>query len=743
MEQHEVFSKEKATCLPAHLPGDCAIDLLPNAIPPKGRVYTLSLPETKAMEDYIEEALTLGHIRPSTSPAAASFFFVGKKDGGLCPCINYQGLNAITICYPYPLPLVPAALQQLREAKYFTKLDLPLINEVFQDMLNRNVTAYIDDILIYSTSFDEHVRHIQAVLTCLQHHQLYVKLEKCEFHRTTIKFLGYVISQQELKMDLSKVHMVMEWPEPTTEKKTAEASLESGRQPLALILRTQQNSMSCDRVGKLLRLQQIDATTGVLKKPGTGSDLQVCESHSVTCCTSVVEERYQTAVHRDIQNLLQTFSFNLKLLITQNIAILQGAKLPVQKSGKFCWNLETLSRNYFFFKKIFFWVILVGRRAAAYGIAPTRLALLVSHASLAERTFLQAMHLAVEVINTTDHAQPSRDCRHALMRMRYCPLCQGLADSKPCMGYCLNVLRGCLAGLAEVDAHWQEFVRSLEALATRMHDGNELEHVLSSIPPLITEAVDFASRNAARLSSQGRSKLKVHGFCGEPMRSGHVQQGAGSPSDTVHLQIPERNTEESLSHRRREFVSSFRHYRAFYGGLADQMCVRELASTDGPTCWNGSGMVKSYTKRVVGSGIRAQAQNPEVLVKEADPIINQVIDKLKHINQGYAFNQASVSCFRLLPVRGRHSGPTGPHNNLAQRLQGRFIPKLGTLDQIEMGSGDTDLVFSGQCDDEDGCWGSGDRAAETRSIKTPEWVSRANHLSPPILIFCILNTCTH
>ncbi|GAA6099733.1 glypican-5a isoform X1 [Tachysurus ichikawai] len=93
-----------------------------------------------------------------------------------------------------------------------------------------------------------------------------------------------------------------------------------------------------------------------------------------------------------------------------------------------------------------------------------------------------------------------------------------------------------------------------------------------------------------------------------------------------------------------------------------------------------------YTKRVVGSGIQAQAQNPEVWVKEADPVINQVIDKLKHINQ---------------------------------RLQGRFIPKLGTLDQIEMGSGDTDLVFSGQCDDEDGCWGSGDRAAETRSIKPP------------------------
>ncbi|KAK3545908.1 hypothetical protein QTP70_016672 [Hemibagrus guttatus] len=92
--------------------------VLSTCFPPKGRIYPLSLPETKAMEDYIEEALALGHIRPSTSQAVASFFFVGKKDGGLCPCIDYRGLNAITIRYPYALPLVPDTLEQLRGAKY-------------------------------------------------------------------------------------------------------------------------------------------------------------------------------------------------------------------------------------------------------------------------------------------------------------------------------------------------------------------------------------------------------------------------------------------------------------------------------------------------------------------------------------------------------------------------------------------------------------------------------------------------
>ncbi|KAI2653719.1 Retrotransposon-derived protein PEG10 [Labeo rohita] len=123
-EYLEVFSKTKATRLPPHRPWDCAIDLLPNAMPPKCKIYPLSRSETQAMEEYIEEALSSGYIRPSTSPAAAGFFFVEKKDGGLRPCIDYRGLNDVTVTFCYPLPLVPAALEQLREATIYTKLDL-------------------------------------------------------------------------------------------------------------------------------------------------------------------------------------------------------------------------------------------------------------------------------------------------------------------------------------------------------------------------------------------------------------------------------------------------------------------------------------------------------------------------------------------------------------------------------------------------------------------------------------------
>ncbi|KAK3516619.1 hypothetical protein QTP70_022038 [Hemibagrus guttatus] len=264
-----VFSEARAARLPHHQVWDCAIDLLPNASPPKGRIYPLSLPESKAMEEYIESSLAAGHIRPSTSPAAAGFFFVGKKDGGLRPCIDYRGLNAVTVQYPYPLPLVPAALEQLRGAQVFTKLDLlsaynlvriregdewktafhtthghyeycvmpfgltnapavfqfnsiqfylfqALINEVFRDLLGRGVITYINDILVYSASMEEHVIQVREVLARLQQHHLYVKLEKCKFHRSMVTFLGYVISHQGVEMDTVKVQAVTEWPEPST-----------------------------------------------------------------------------------------------------------------------------------------------------------------------------------------------------------------------------------------------------------------------------------------------------------------------------------------------------------------------------------------------------------------------------------------------------------------------------------------------------------------------------------------------
>ncbi|KAL0176595.1 hypothetical protein M9458_028925, partial [Cirrhinus mrigala] len=261
MAFQDVFSKQAATHLPPHRPWDCAIELLPGAQLTKGKVYPLSIPERQSMEEYIVEALEQGFIQPSTSPAASSFFFVGKKDGGLRPCIDYRQLNSQIVQQPYPLPLVPAALEELRGAQVFTKLDLrsaynlvrlhagdewktafitptghykywvmlyglsispsvfqTFMNEVFREFLHRFVVVYIDNIFIYSRNQAEHRQHVQQVLQKLCDHSLYLKLEKCEFHQPSVQFLGYNISAEGVQMDQGKVNTILNWPPPNSIK---------------------------------------------------------------------------------------------------------------------------------------------------------------------------------------------------------------------------------------------------------------------------------------------------------------------------------------------------------------------------------------------------------------------------------------------------------------------------------------------------------------------------------------------
>jgi len=252
-----VFSRSRANSLPPHRSYDCSIDLLPGTTPPRGRLYSLSAPERKALEDYLSVSLDAGTIVPSSSPAGAGFFFVKKKDGTLRPCVDYRGLNDITVKNRYPLPLMSSAFEILQGARCFTKLDLrnayhlvriregdewktafntplghfeyrvlpfglanapavfqALVNDVLRDMLNIFVFVYLDDILIFSPSLEIHVQHVRRVLQRLLENCLYVKSEKCSFHVSSVTFLGSVISAEGIQMDSAKVQAVSDWPVP-------------------------------------------------------------------------------------------------------------------------------------------------------------------------------------------------------------------------------------------------------------------------------------------------------------------------------------------------------------------------------------------------------------------------------------------------------------------------------------------------------------------------------------------------
>lgn len=189
----KVFSKDLALSLPPHLLYDCGINLLPGAPLPTSRLYSISKPERESMERYITDSLAAGIIRPSTSPLGAGFFFVEKKDKTLRPCIDFWGLNKITVKNKYPLPLLASAFELLQGAEILSKLDLrnayhlvriregdewktafnthlghfeylvmpfgltnapavfqAMVNDVLRDFLNHFVFVYVDDILIFS-----------------------------------------------------------------------------------------------------------------------------------------------------------------------------------------------------------------------------------------------------------------------------------------------------------------------------------------------------------------------------------------------------------------------------------------------------------------------------------------------------------------------------------------------------------------------------------------------------------------
>lgn len=187
--------------------------------------HPLSQNELEVVRNYIRTALDKGWIRPPKSPAGAPILFAPKKDGSLRLCVDYRGLNEITLRNRYPLPLVGEIMDRLSGARVFTQLDLrdayhririragdewktafrtryghfeyqvmpfglanapatfqSYINRALSDLLDTCCVVYLDDILIYSRSEEEHVHHVRMVLDRLQKYHLYCKLSKCVPH---------------------------------------------------------------------------------------------------------------------------------------------------------------------------------------------------------------------------------------------------------------------------------------------------------------------------------------------------------------------------------------------------------------------------------------------------------------------------------------------------------------------------------------------------------------------------------
>ena len=264
------LKKEYADVFPSALPGGApplrggrafGIDLKVDAQPQGRYGARMTAADTVKAGEMIAELLKLGFIRPSTSPWGSPMFLVDKPDGSKRMVIDYRALNAQTVRNRYPLPRVDELFDQLQGKAFFSKIDLrtgcwqirvdakdvektaftsrhghyewlvlpmgltnapaafmALMETTFRAELNKFVLVFLDDILVYSDTFEQHEAHLRTVLQRLRDQKLYAKESKCEFFRGEVEFLGHFVGRAGVRMIEGKVQAVEQWPEPTCQK---------------------------------------------------------------------------------------------------------------------------------------------------------------------------------------------------------------------------------------------------------------------------------------------------------------------------------------------------------------------------------------------------------------------------------------------------------------------------------------------------------------------------------------------
>ncbi|GJY86400.1 putative reverse transcriptase domain-containing protein [Tanacetum coccineum] len=185
------------------------IELISGAMPVAKSPYRLAPSELEELSGQLKELQDKGFIRPSSSPWGAPVLFVKKKDGSFRMCIDYRELNKLTVKNRYPLPRIDDLFDQLQRSQFFSKIDL-------RPYLDKFVIVFIDDILIYSKTQEEHVEHLRLVLELLKKEKLYAKFSKCEFWLREVQFLGHVINGNGIHVDPSKIEAVKNWKAPRT-----------------------------------------------------------------------------------------------------------------------------------------------------------------------------------------------------------------------------------------------------------------------------------------------------------------------------------------------------------------------------------------------------------------------------------------------------------------------------------------------------------------------------------------------
>ncbi|GBG89711.1 hypothetical protein CBR_g49564 [Chara braunii] len=233
------------------------IELLPGAVPPKGRIYRMSPAELEELRQQLETLTSKGWIRPSTSEFGAPVLFVPKGNGEFRMCIDYRGLNKITRKSIEPLPRIDDLLDMVQGCTVFSKVDLKSgyhqiemaeedvyktafktrygtyeflvmpfglcnapgnfqteVHHIFRPYLDKFMVVYLDDILVFSKTAREHAEHLALILQSLRDSQYKINREKSSLGVPSVIYMGHVISGDGLAPEAAKIAAIQEWPQP-------------------------------------------------------------------------------------------------------------------------------------------------------------------------------------------------------------------------------------------------------------------------------------------------------------------------------------------------------------------------------------------------------------------------------------------------------------------------------------------------------------------------------------------------
>lgn len=333
----------------------------------------------------------------------------------------------------------------------------------------------------------------------------------------------------------------------------------------------------------------------------------------------------------DINNSVENFFVELFPLAYQNVVGLQNKEFSAEY--KKCMK-ETFND------------------VQPFGEIPKQLSLSLSKSFDATRLLMQALGIGVEVLNVThtliieDNGKSNIECHDAIMKMTFCHKCMGLkVDSKPCSGYCLNVLRGCLTKyVSELDMPWTVYIDSVEKLVTAIKQKNNEAGV--SIDTVIRGLYTRISESIMHIMEIGNDlQTKVKKMCGSVTYN--INTTAVVETTENNLSVRQSNIqyatfpESQMSH----FLNTISKKRSFYAQLADNFCSDEsFAVTKDQHCWNGD-RIGEYTKTVADATLDMQKYNPEIKtnIKNVDSRVASLSDKLRHIQQMVMSSLGTVS----------------------------------------------------------------------------------------------------